>query len=141
MIEHVRSLSLELMLDLEHASISGVEVMEQYNKVHEQAGSAVAPFVFVSAMGLEHAVEAWRELAFREVGPNLAPPASPQGTRTTSAVRGMLAPFHVQSHPHSVCEGCSMWSVAESARDPPSPRVGSQSQRYTSRRPRRAHTL
>jgi len=32
-LEHVQALTHELMRDLEHASISGVEVMEQYNKV------------------------------------------------------------------------------------------------------------
>ena len=42
-LEHVQSLTLELMRDLEHASISGVEVMEQYNKVGTAGLHLIAP--------------------------------------------------------------------------------------------------
>ena len=48
-------MTAELTADLEHTTISGVEVMEEYNRVHGSSGGAIAPFVFVSAMGLEHA--------------------------------------------------------------------------------------
>eukprot|EP00966_Prymnesium_polylepis_P260569 6018781-Prymnesium_polylepis.1 len=43
-----------------------VQVMEQYNKTHGKVGSAVAPFVFVSGMGLEHALPDWKDQAFTE---------------------------------------------------------------------------
>ena len=75
-LDHVRGLTHELMQDLEHACIAGDEVMEQYNKVHHQAGAAVAPFVFVSAMGLEHALPDWRDLKFRETHVQEATPGS-----------------------------------------------------------------
>jgi len=65
-LAHVQGTATELSVSLEHAVISGVEVMEQYNKVHGKVGTAVAPFVFVSAMGLEHALPDWRDLAFKE---------------------------------------------------------------------------
>jgi len=45
-------------------------------QVHHQAGAAVAPFVFVSAMGLEHALSDWRELQFTEVHVQEATPGS-----------------------------------------------------------------
>ena len=45
-------------------------------QVHHQAGAAVAPFVFVSAMGLEHALSDWRELMFTEVHVQEATPGS-----------------------------------------------------------------
>ena len=55
-LEHVRRLTAELTSAMEHNVISGVEVMEEVNRARRTAGGAVAPFVFVSAMGLEHAV-------------------------------------------------------------------------------------
>ena len=46
-VDLVRTMTAELTADLEHTTISGVEVMEEYNRVHGSSGGAVAPFVFV----------------------------------------------------------------------------------------------
>ena len=82
-IDHVRRVTAELTADLEHASLSGVEVMEAVNKARRTSGGAVAPFVFVSAMGLEHAVRDWRQLAFTETYVHEATP----GTWMVNAVK------------------------------------------------------
>ena len=82
-VEHVRRITSELTADLEHAAISGVEVMEEVNKARRTSGGAVAPFVFVSAMGLEHAVKEWRDLAFTETYVHEATP----GTWMVNAVK------------------------------------------------------
>ena len=50
--------------------------MEEYNRVHGSSGGAVAPFVFVSAMGLEHALTDWRQLNFTETYVEEATPGS-----------------------------------------------------------------
>ena len=70
-------MTAELTADLElFTTISGVEVMEEYNRVHGSSGGAVAPFVFVSAMGLEHALTDWRQLNFTETYVEEATPGS-----------------------------------------------------------------
>eukprot|EP00929_Paragymnodinium_shiwhaense_P088661 TRINITY_DN48979_c0_g1_i2.p1 TRINITY_DN48979_c0_g1~~TRINITY_DN48979_c0_g1_i2.p1 ORF type:complete len:3687 (-),score=844.41 TRINITY_DN48979_c0_g1_i2:271-11331(-) len=49
-----------------HNAISGVDVMSLLNSRNAAHGAAVAPFIFVSAMGLEAAVPDWQGLCFRE---------------------------------------------------------------------------
>eukprot|EP00854_Cymbomonas_tetramitiformis_P007468 gene7468-8893_t len=66
MLDYAQQLGEELTTDLEHAGINGVEVMERYNQVHGSTGAAVAPFVFVSALGLESSVADFQKLAFEE---------------------------------------------------------------------------
>ena len=75
-VDLVRTMTAELTADLEHTTISGDEVMEEYNRVHGSSGGAVAPFVFVSAMGLEHALTDWRQLNFTETYVEEATPGS-----------------------------------------------------------------
>ena len=82
-VDHVRRVTAELTADLEHAALSGVEVMEAVNKARRTSGVAVAPFVFVSAMGLEHVVRDWRQLAFTETYVHEATP----GTWMVNAVK------------------------------------------------------
>jgi hypothetical protein len=49
-----------------HNSISGVEVMSLMNSRQAALGKAAAPYVFVSALGLEDTLPAWENICFRE---------------------------------------------------------------------------
>jgi len=47
-------------------TISGVDVMSMVNSISEEPGRPAAPFIFVSALGLESAVPEWQDLCFTE---------------------------------------------------------------------------
>ena len=148
-VDLVRTMTAELTADLEHTTISGVEVMEEYNRVHGSSGGAVAPFVFVSAMGLEHALTDWRQLNFTETYVEEATPGSwvvnavkeypdgrlmwllevQRGLFPEEVVKGLVASY--ERLLHTLCAEPSSWRarVAELLPDcllytSPSPRDG-----------------
>ena len=47
----VKRLAVELSKNLEHASMSGVEVMQELNRVEGRTFQAVAPFIFTTPIG------------------------------------------------------------------------------------------
>jgi len=49
----VLRLSLELSRNLEHSSMSGVEVMQELNRLEGRTFQAVAPFIFTTPIGVE----------------------------------------------------------------------------------------
>jgi len=49
----IQRIAKELSQNLEHACVSGVEVMQELNRVHGRTFQAVAPFIFTTPIGVE----------------------------------------------------------------------------------------
>jgi len=106
MLTHARAAQAALVECQSNNTISGVDVMSMINSRSSASGVAVAPFIFVSAMGLEHAeglAGAWRDLAFTE-------------RRVTESTSGTIMVHAIKEYPNG--EMYHGFNVIDEAIDP-----------------------